>query len=141
MAGQILIVGTTKTPQLTSVLDRLATEFKTSAESEPVNYPTEFKFCNREQFPFVTPFTCVCNPDFGSGYQHGDICSYTNTEIQGFISGKSILPVVENAQDNIPCSMFISSITLAAETNQKIESLYGKRENLVNKLVELNYYS
>ncbi len=135
--GNILVIGTTKTPELRSVLDRLSIEY---GDNQEKGFKTDFKFCNREKFPHIAPFTCVCTPDFGTGYQYGDVCPAANTTIEGFQQGKSIAILPSETKANIPCTMFVSSTELAQQTDNMIANSYKERRNLANNLIKLNYY-
>lgn len=142
-SGEVLVIGTTKTPELTGVLDRLRLEYFNDSITEQTTYPLDFRFCNRETLPFVAPTTCVCNPTFGSGYHIGDFCSNATTIEKGFRTGAGIpLKISIGSKPKIDCTMFLSSSSLAVKANTMIgeNPRYSTRQSFVQALVERGYY-
>jgi len=133
--NEILILGTTKTRKVLHQLDKLADE------------GVEFYHSRHTEFPHLAPVTCVCEPDFGSGFQFGTECPQriTETEMETI---HQTLPrngvILLRDVDKIPCTMFVSNRDLAARVDTTIAQAYGQdasaQEAFVNRLVELNYF-
>lgn len=91
----------------------------------------------------LAPFTCTCNPDFGSGFHRGPECFQRINHDE--LNNLSI--VASERRGKIPCTMSVSDISLAREMNaslqqhfQKINSLNPQSE-LVNALLREGHYN
>lgn len=139
-SGEVLVIATTKTPELRRLVDNLAD--LTTDEGDA--YPLDFRFTNRENIPFIAPFTCVCNPEFGTGYQHGTACNQAegpSGQTSEFRRGIE-LPVIGSTEpQKIACTVFVSSTSLARTTSELLQNQFGSRQNLVNKLIERGYFN
>lgn len=126
-SGEMLVLGTTKSIIVYNVLSKsreLGIDFYTSVHTE---------------FPMIAPFTCVCNPDFGSGF-------HISTSCFARADDKDIPRLGEVAAGSktgtkIPCIMYVSSRELASEINHQLEEHFGSQDSLVESLQGINYFN
>ncbi|HUD44139.1 MAG TPA: GNAT family N-acetyltransferase [Patescibacteria group bacterium] len=132
----LLIIGTTKTLKFLHILDRMGEETGIS-----------FYHCRHTEFPHLAPVTCICEPDFGEGFQHRPDCTTRVTETQIF-SIRDLLAQREKVthckEYKIPCTMFVSSESLAGELDKIIAGMFENRvtsqSEWVNRLIKNGYY-
>jgi hypothetical protein len=139
-SGRMLVIATTKTPELRSLVDNMA-DLLTDPEHQ---YPLDFRFTNRENLPFIAPFTCICTPDFGTGYQFGTSCNQAEVASQNTVAYRRgmELPLINNGSNGskIACTVFLSSTKLAEETEMRLSERFGTQQNLVHVLKERRYF-
>ncbi len=137
--GDLLVIATTKTPELRTLVDKMSRLFLDPQDP----YPIDFRFINREAIPLIAPFTCVCTPDFGSGYQLGNECSQAEIwtpETEGYRTGTQLPIIGQEEKSRLACTVFVSSSKLAVETNTNLAAKFGTRSNVVNTLQERGYF-
>ncbi len=138
--GRLLVIGTTKTAKVLHQLEKL--------RDMGINVHAG----RHTEFPNLAPVTCVCNPDFGSGFQHGPDCSERVTEsdaqrIREALPGRGVIMLrdVSNGDPSkIPCTMFVSDRALAASADRMISETYGMptaQQIFVDRLGGINYYA
>lgn len=137
-AGTVLAIATTKTPELRSLVDKMSHLFDNPSD----RYPTDFRFANRENLPFIAPFTCVCTPDFGSGYQFGTECAQAEPVTQRTVDFRRgvELPIIGQQKQKLACTVFVSSTSLARHTDSQLAAQFNTQANLVRSLMERRYF-
>lgn len=91
------------------------------------------------EFPMIAPFTCVCSPDFGCGFQISTDCFARAKEED--------LPKLEEiaakSKDGvkIPCIMYVSSKALASDIDLQLKKNLGSQSNLVQNLKDMGYFT
>lgn len=103
-AEQVLVIGTTKAVKVlhaASHAKELGIQFEPSVHTD---------------YEMLSPLTCVCQGNFGSGMQFGDMCPRRITAEQ--------LPLVESIASEqggkIPCTMYVSNINLARRMDRNL---------------------
>lgn len=139
--GRLLVIGTTKTAKVLHQLAKL--------QDMGINVHAG----RHTEFPNLAPVTCVCVPEFGSGFQFGTECSARITEPDALIvreamPRKGVIMLQEvgsnGARGKIPCTLFVSDRGLAAQTDQMIADAYGggfaAQQTFVDRLDGIDYY-
>lgn len=129
--GNLLVLGTTKTARMLGSLH--------AASSLGFN----FHAGSHAEFPMIAPFTCVCVPDFGEGFQLTPDCSQRIQENQ--LIALEEIKEGQHKTEKIPCSMFISDRDLARDVNDRLQDRFSQGEVspqllLVSALIKHGYY-
>lgn len=119
IGGDILILGTTKNIAVYKVLQN-------SKELGLDFYP-----CRHTEFPMIAPFTCVCTPDFGQGFQLSGECPQ-RVETNQLINLEQI---ADETYGKIPCVMYVSDKDLARKMDAELLQTFG--DNMINAQTEL----
>ncbi|HVZ12390.1 MAG TPA: hypothetical protein VG965_05150 [Patescibacteria group bacterium] len=129
--GRLLVLGTTKTIAVLKALRK----------TEELGL--DFHIGEHTEFPMIAPFTCVCTPDFGCGFQLTKDCPQR-------VAGSQLISLDEIAESSydktkIPCTMFVSSKNLASQIDDDLmlkfsEGLDSPQAALVNRLKGVGYY-
>lgn len=91
----------------------------------------------------IAPFTCTCNPSFGTGFHRGTECAsrITHDEV-------AHLPeIARQREGRIHCIMTVSDIHLASEMNNSLRAHFRKQDPdnpqkaLVRQLLAINHYN
>jgi hypothetical protein len=128
--GKMLILGTTKNPRVIESLDD-------SVDRTGM----EFQIVSRHEIPMIAPFTCVCQGEFGRGFQEGASCHQEPTPNQLVqITEHKWEDVRKNGNGKIPCTLYVSDLDLANEMGIFLYSHYGSQENLVEALKMVGQY-
>lgn len=129
---KLLVLGTTKSIIVYKVLSKakdLGIEFYPSVHTE---------------FPMIAPFTCVCKPDFGSGFQLSTGCSKRVKAEQ--LKDLESLAKISPSGINIPCIMYVSDRILANDMSAYLKAIFATfnkdnpQQGLVERLKALKYY-
>jgi len=139
-SGKVLILGTTKTPQVLSVLKKPLEAFGLEAF-----------FCNHRTFPMISGLTCTCSGDHGQGYQFGpDSCSHRVTTARlpvGKIVSTTLnggyKPAIMELQANakMPCCLYMYGKPEKIQTLETIlRHIHGDPANFTQKLIRMGYY-
>ncbi len=128
---RLLILGTTKNIAIIKVLDKakdLGIEFFRSVHTD---------------FPMIAPFTCICTPDFGCGFQLAENCPARVTQQQLI----QLDEIAESSADGtkIPCVMYVSDKSLAERIDYDLMVKFGgvglnPQRSLVSALKAKGYY-
>ncbi len=126
---KLLVLGTTKNIAVYKVLPQsseLGIDFYTSRHTE---------------FPMIAPFTCVCSPDFGCGFQLSTECPERVEEDQLI----NLINISESNKGKIPCIMYVSDKSLAERMDKSLGYYFGgydlpPQQTLVQRLVQNAYY-
>ncbi|MEK7517127.1 MAG: hypothetical protein AAB583_01125 [Patescibacteria group bacterium] len=142
VSGKLLIIGTSKNKRMVEINERM--------NEEPIFKEFGVGLFNTVHTSATTdliaPFTCVCSPDFGYGFQ---LTRYCPKRITGEQLDNLDNLAKESPDREIPCVMYVSSSALAAYTNQQLRAVYSNegrygeidsQGNLVNALRVLSYY-
>lgn len=128
---QLLILGTTKNIAIIKVLN------------EAKNLGIEFHKSVHTDFPMVAPFTCICRPDFGCGFQLTENCPVRVTQQELL----QLDTIAVNSPDGtkIPCVMYVSDRELAERIDHDLVLKFrgegvSPQGNLVKALKERGYY-
>ncbi len=133
--GRLLVIGTTKTMAILNTLHH-ATDLG-----------MHFEAFHHQEFPMIAPFTCVCEGDFGQGYQHG-VNACTKRVRSELIPLQQNLHMLEPHDGKIECCMYVSSRDGAQSINDGLFAFFRNDEthplsNLVQTLrhPDINYYN
>lgn len=129
---RLLVLGTTKNIIVYKVLPKakeLGIEFYPSVHTE---------------FSMIAPFTCVCKPDFGCGFQLSTNCSKRVTKDQV----EKLEHLARSSSDGIKvsCIMYVSDKQLASEIDIKLKDVFttidplDPQKALVDRLKTGGYY-
>ncbi len=105
----------------------------------------QFHTVHHDRFPHIAAFTCICRGDFGRGYQYsrGSCQAQLGQEYRDITSHGNLLPVLQNS-NKIPCTMFVSDLTVAMQVEERLAGRFpGARDSveaLRLMLIELGYY-
>lgn len=129
--GRLLVLGTTKSIAIIKVL------------KETKDLGIDFYKCVHTDFPMIVPFTCVCRPDFGCGFQLTEECPVRVTQ-QQLLNLDSIAQKSDDGT-KIPCVMYVSDKSLAERIDKDLMVKFGNagsspQQNLVRVLKERSYY-
>src|SRR5579872_5413685 len=131
-ARKLLVLGTTKTLKVLHMLDKMR------------RYGFNFYHSRHTDYPNLSPLTCICTPPFGEGFQITKNCSKrVSSEMVVFLSN-SLSRVDKRNSDAIPCTMFVSSKSLADEIDDLLGKSKGDGPNsqrlLIRSLKNMGYY-
>lgn len=129
--GKLLILGTTKTARMLGSLHAAS------------SLGFDFHAGSHAEFPMIAPFTCVCVPDFGEGFQLTPDCSQRIQENQ--LIALEEIKDGQHKTEKIPCSMFISDRDLARGVNDRLQDRFSEdgispQLALVRSLINRGYY-
>lgn len=144
VAGKLLVIGTSKNKRIDDINIRM-------------NEDLIFKEFGVELFNIVhtsketeniAPFTCVCTPDFGLGFQFTKQCPKRITQDQ---LGKLVQLAADTPDREIPCTMYVSNLRLAMNINKQLGDAFSQEQDghgqfdsqgaLAVSLNRLGYYS
>lgn len=125
-AGELLVIGTTKSIVLLSTLKK-----------EGLN----FSFSSHTEFPLIAPLTCICTGEMGQGFQESTNCSFR-------VSPEQIanLPALADKKGKVPCTLFVSSKQLAQKIDGELRTRFLKDDPVnpqraeVELLKTIGYY-
>lgn len=123
---QLLVLGTTKSIAVIKVLD------------DAKDLGIEFHKCVHTDFPMIAPFTCICTPDFGCGFQLAEECPVRVTQQQ--LLNLNLIAQKSNDGTKIPCVMYVSDKDLAESIDRRLMIKFGAQRNLVSALKERGHY-
>lgn len=129
---RLFVLGTTKNPRVIESLDDAVD--KTGIE---------FEIVNRHEIPMIAPFTCVCEGDFGNGFQNGTECHQAPTDLQLVQIETHELwknRIREDENGKIPCTIYVSSLDLAREMERELMDRFGSQEALIDALLANGHY-
>lgn len=118
-----LVIGTAKHIRVLRAL--------TVATSAGIN----FYALSPDLLPWIRAFTCVCNLPFGLGVQHGPDCP-KRTSYPGVVTVSRAQDAASElrytAMGTIDCTMFVSSLELAAQLSEILAEYYQRYTTRVN---------
>ncbi len=130
--GKVLILGTTKSPKIIESLD----------DSNALGL--EFDVVDFMEVENVSAHTCVCEGDFGNGFQNGINCPNraTNEDLiqiarhdwQGLQKRGRMI------DGKIPCTLYLSNARLARSLNDEVREQFGSLDNLIKALKDVGHY-
>ncbi len=126
--GKVLVLGTTKNIAVMKVLPDAAV------------IGINFYPCVHTEFPMIAPLTCVCEPDFGSGFQHGAHCDSRTTQVALDTLLKNLSQENQLRSPQTACTMYVSDYNLAATTNAALVEHFGSQEGLISALKAQDYF-
>lgn len=129
---ELLVLGTTKTPKVVESLD------------DANELGLGFEIVNPHDIPMVASFTCVCEGDFGNGFQNGSDCFNRATKAEIALIEKHDWKAVQEAGNRpdgkIPCTVYVSDLELANQMEDRLTGLFGSQGNLVRELEAIGHY-
>jgi hypothetical protein len=126
---RLLVLGTTKNLRVIESLD------------DAVEIGLQFTIVGRDEIPMIAPFTCVCEGEFGNGFQNGTSCFQAATQSELIQIGKhNWEDVKKNGGSKIPCTVYVSDIDLARKMETRLLDQFGSRDEVVNALRSIGYY-
>jgi len=138
-SGQVLIIGTTKTKAVLNVLkEAMAVELGAF-------------YANHLAIPYISAFTCVCEGNFGQGFQHGiNACGKRTDQSAAppavFFNAQEQMQINQIIPDQtgiIPCYLYAYGKPEAAlRIDDRLRQKFGSVDALVNRLrqPDINYY-
>lgn len=100
----------------------------------------DFYACDPYEFEMIASLTCVCSGEFGQGFQNGNYCPARVSQNLRPVS-ENLDQVIKNAVDGIAaCTMFVSNPNLSTYTNTRLSERFGSQKQLIENLINLNYY-
>lgn len=129
---ELLVLGTTKSPKVIESLD--------DANELGIN----FEIVDHLGTPLVSAFTCVCEGDFGTGFQDGEACSKRATTSEMILIQDHDWRALQEAggkpNGKIPCTLYVSDLELMHEMERRLVGQFGTQQELVNALRGIGHY-
>jgi len=129
---ELLVLGTTKSPKVVESLD----------DSDELG--VGFEIVNHKATSLVSAFTCVCEGDFGTGFQEGENCSKraNNSEIILIQNHdwRALQEIGGKLNGKIPCTLYVSDLELMHDMERRLVDQFETQESLVNKLRGVGHY-
>lgn len=129
---ELLVLGTTKSPKVIESLD------------DANELGLGFEIIDPHDNPMVASFTCVCEGDFGSGFQNGSACFNRATKTEIALVAKHDWKAVQEAGNRsdgkIPCTVYVSDVELMNKMEDRLTILFRSQAELVNELRGIGHY-
>lgn len=94
-----------------------------------------FEVVDYSSIPMITPFTCGCDGDFGSGFQNGPSCFNRATSSEVILiqqlDFRALQEQTGKPAGKIPCTLYVSDLELAQQMNTELMGIFGSQEALI----------